>query len=91
MCSAAVSPDWHELATAGCDGTVRLWSADSGEPMGAPMIGHTEMVSGVAFSPDGKRLASASDDDTIRIWPATATAEMLCDKVTVNMNLTQWR
>jgi WD40 repeat protein len=33
-----------------------------------PQLGHSGMVSSVAFSPDGKRLVSASQDYTIKIW-----------------------
>ena len=68
--NAAISRDGHRLASASADHTVRLWNADTGQPIGAPLTGHTDEVRSVAFSPDGHRLASASFDHTVRLWDA---------------------
>jgi len=66
--SVAFTPDGDRIATAGPDGTVRLWNADTGAPVGEPLTGHTDWVTSVAFG--GDRLASGSRDHTVRLWNA---------------------
>ena len=68
--AVAYSPDGHRLATASHDKTVRIWDADTGQPIGQPLRGHDKHVTSVAYSPDGHRLATASYDKTVRIWDA---------------------
>ena len=51
---------------------MRVWDADTGQPIGQPLTGHTGTVNSVAFSPDGKRIVSGSS--TRRCGCGTPTA-----------------
>ncbi|MBE7557296.1 MAG: hypothetical protein HS126_40180 [Anaerolineales bacterium] len=69
------SPDSAQLATAGYDGTARLWDASTGEML-AVLGGHSDRVVKVAFSPNGKRLATASYDGTTRLWDVASKQQI---------------
>jgi hypothetical protein len=43
----------------------------------APLTGHIEQVTSVAFSPDGKLVVSGSWDETVRIWDVEKGAEAM--------------
>ncbi|KAG8717314.1 hypothetical protein FRC09_014455 [Ceratobasidium sp. 395] len=64
------SSDSTYVVSGSLDGTVLVWDAHTGQPIGQPMEGHTGYVRSVACSPDGAYIISGSDDKTIRIWDA---------------------
>jgi WD40 repeat protein len=67
--SAVFSPDGARVLTASCDGTARVWSSVTGEPLCDPLQHEVEVNSAV-FSPDGTLILTASNDHTARRWDA---------------------
>ncbi|CCA77238.1 hypothetical protein PIIN_11221 [Serendipita indica DSM 11827] len=68
--AVGTSPDGSRIVSGSFDKTIRLWDADTGQPLGEPLRGHEGPVYAVGFSPDGSRIVSGSSDSTIRLWDA---------------------
>jgi WD40 repeat protein len=69
------SPDGKRLASAGSDGTVKIWDAETGKQLRS-LEGHTDQVFCAVFSPDGNWIASAGIDKTVKIWDAETGREL---------------
>ena len=100
MNAVTFSPDGNTLATAGIDGTTRLWDLTdrtAPQPLGEPLTGHTGPVRSVAFSPDGNTLVTAGSDGTARLWDLSGLNDLLshvvewaCSITGQGLNPDQW-
>jgi WD40 repeat protein len=71
--TVAFSPERPILASAGDDGSIRLWEWESWSITPQPqrkrvLTGHLGAVTALAFSHDGKTLASGGVDKMVRLW-----------------------
>lgn len=65
--SLALSLDESRLLSAADDGTIRVWSTDTGD-LKCVLNGHSSSVDAIAVTPDGSTGISGSRDQTLRVW-----------------------
>ena len=73
----AYSPDGKRLATAGQDGTAKVWDVSSGEEIFSIDIAQQGGLNAIVYNADGRRLATASDNGKAQIWDALTGKELL--------------
>jgi WD40 repeat protein len=81
------------LATAGGDGSVRLWDVTTQQEIGTPMTAGTQPVYAAAFGPGGGTLATASGDSAAQVWDVAFPANLLqaaCGIADVSFTPQQW-
>lgn len=74
--AAAISPSGSGYAVAFADRDARIYNSVDGRLL-APLAGHGDSVTSIAFDSAGRTIATGSDDGTIRIWDANASDQLL--------------
>jgi len=83
------SPDGASIVSGSYDGTVKLWSVESGECV-TTLAGHSSRVESVSFSPDGASIVSGSYDGTVKVWSVQPTHYSLKQLQYAHHSLQSW-
>ncbi|KAJ1304378.1 hypothetical protein OPQ81_005530 [Rhizoctonia solani] len=79
--SVQFSPDGTRIASVSSDGTIRVWSTQSGKTVLGPLGGQTNFhISQVAFSPDGAHIFSLTLGGNMCIWNASSGEYILAPR-----------
>jgi WD40 repeat protein len=73
--SLQFAEDGERLVSASADGTIVIWSTQSGQPV-RHLMGHEQPVSSAAFLPGDRKLISSGLDGTIRLWDSATGEEI---------------
>ncbi len=65
--AVAFAPDGKSVVSAGLDGSLRVWNAVDGTPLGS-FAGQSSPVYALAFAPDGKALMSGDAAGLLQRW-----------------------
>jgi hypothetical protein len=74
--SVAISPDGKCVISGSQDGTVEVWTSQTGK-VALSLKGHMGEVTSVAISRDGTRIISGSKDQTVKIWDVATGKNLL--------------
>ncbi|MBN1562931.1 MAG: protein kinase [Anaerolineae bacterium] len=69
--SVAYSPDGSMIASTSSDQTIRIWDAETGQPiqvLNEDKNGHTNGIVAVNFSPDNTQVVTGSWDTNVVVW-----------------------
>jgi len=70
-----VSPDGTHIASAGSDGEVKIWNAETGQEM-LRLRGASISMESCHYSPDGTRLVAGTRDGKVIVWDTTSGSEV---------------
>lgn len=88
----AVSPGGDRLVTAGFDGELQIWSAETGRKIGESIPAFATAANRIDYARDGQFIVSTSGDGTAIVWPTDSNEliRRLCSATGRTLTAEEW-
>jgi WD40 repeat protein len=80
------------MASGSFNKNILLWDLATRQPLGAPLLRHTQPVQSLAFNPDGQTMASGGLDGKIILWDLRLDSwrSRACEIANRNLTPEEW-